>query len=136
MTFGALSELFYEAKTGVYTSGTLTSLRSYLDTQLLPAFGARPLHRITTPDFADWFYRYSKSRSGGANAALIHFTTILTWGKEVGHVAFDLPNPAGPIRKKTRPARTDVEHHRPHFASCSHQIPCYCAAKSQASRNK
>ncbi len=105
MTFGALSELFYEAKTGVFTARTLTSLRSYLDTQLLPAFGARPLHKISKPDFADWFFRYSKSRSGGANAALIYFTTILTWGKVVGHVPFDLPNPAGPVRKNKRAPR-------------------------------
>lgn len=105
MTFGALATLFCAAKTGVYTQRTLGCLRSYLDTQLLPAFGARPLNKITTPDVADWFYRYSKTRSGGANAALIHFTTILTWGKEAGHVPFDLPNPAGPIRKNRRAPR-------------------------------
>lgn len=105
MTFGALAKLFCAAKTGVYAPKTLICLRSYLETQLLPAFGSRPLHKITTPDVADWFYHYSKTRSGGANAALIHFTTILTWGKETGHIPFDLPNPAGPIRKNKRAPR-------------------------------
>jgi len=105
MSFGALATLFCEAKTGVYTPRTLSCLQAYLNAQLLPAFGKTPLHKITTPDVADWFYRYSQTRSGGANAALIHFTTILKWGKAAGHIPMDLPNPAAPLRKNKRARR-------------------------------
>lgn len=80
LTFGQLVKLFLQAKEGVYTPRTLNCLRCYLDTQLLPAFGRLRLHQIDTPAVAGWFYQYSRSRGGGANAALIHFTTIWNWG--------------------------------------------------------
>lgn len=44
-------------------------------------------------------------RGGGANAALIHFTTIWNWGRRKGRVPKNLPNPAKPIRKHARRPR-------------------------------
>ena len=82
LTFGQLAKRFLAAKDGEYTPRTLYCLSCYLDTQLLPLFGKSPLHRITTPALADWFYRYSQTRSGGANAALTHFITIWNWGRK------------------------------------------------------
>jgi len=79
LTFSALCIAFLDAKRGVYANSTLSSLGYYLDTQLLPAFGRSKTARITTPDIAEWFYAYSRSRPGGANQALGHFTTILNW---------------------------------------------------------
>lgn len=105
LTFGTLCTAFLDAKRGVYAASTLSSLGYYLDTQLLPTFGPRKIARITTPEIAEWFYAYSRSRPGGANQALGHFTTILNWGQEAGHLPADLPNPAAPLRFNRRLAR-------------------------------
>jgi integrase len=79
--------------------------RAYLEAQLLPAFGNHPVGEITPAQVADWFHAYSRSRPGGANQALGHFTTILNWGKAKGYLPHDLPNPASPIRRNRRKAR-------------------------------
>jgi integrase len=105
LTFGALASAFMAAKTEVYTKQTLKSLRIYLENQLLPTFGNKPLNRITTPDVAMWFYDYSQRRAGGANQALGHFTTLVNWGKSVQLLPFELPNPASPIRTNRQAAR-------------------------------
>ena len=36
------------------------------------------MYKLATPNLAAWFHRYSRDRPGGANAALIHFTTCAT----------------------------------------------------------
>ena len=105
LTYRQLVKLFLAEKQDKYTTKTLSCLNSYLNTQLLPAFGNQQLHRITTPAVADWFYGYSQTHSGGANVALIHFTTIWKWGKQNEHIPKGLPNPAAPIRKNHRDPR-------------------------------
>jgi integrase len=105
LSFGALCARFLAAREGVYRPRTLACLRAYLDSQLLPAFGGRKVARIGTPDLAAWFHGYARTRPGGANQALLHFTTILNWGKAAGHIPHDLPNPAAPIRRNRRPPR-------------------------------
>lgn len=105
LTFAVLCTAFLDAKRGVYAASTISSLGYYLDTQLLPAFGPRKIARITTPEIAEWFYAYSRSRPGGANQALGHFTTILNWAREAGHLPADFPNPAAPLRFNRRMAR-------------------------------
>ncbi|WOI35494.1 site-specific integrase (plasmid) [Tritonibacter scottomollicae] len=105
LTFAALCTAFLNAKHEVYAASTLSSLGYYLDTQLLPAFGPRKIARITTPEIAEWFYAYSRSRPGGANQALGHFTTILNWAREAGDLPADFPNPAAPLRFNRRVAR-------------------------------
>ena len=105
LTYRQLVKLFLAEKQHKYTTKTLSCLNSYLNTQLLPAFGNQQLHRITTPAVADWFYGYSQTHSGGANVALIHFTTIWKWGKQNEHIPKGLPNPAAPIRKNHRDPR-------------------------------
>ncbi|PRZ45611.1 site-specific integrase [Tritonibacter scottomollicae] len=108
LPFGKLCTAFLDAKHGVYAASTISSLGYYLDTQLLPAFGPRKIARITTPEIAEWFYAYSRSRPGGANQALGHFTTILNWAREAGHLPEDFPNPAAPLRFNRRLARGRV----------------------------
>ena len=105
MTFAELVRIFMSAKRKVYRPDTIDSMQSYLKTQLLPAFGKTRMDRITTPEVADWFHGYSRTMPGGANQALLHFTTILNWGKENGHIPFLMPNPASPLRKNRRVAR-------------------------------
>ena len=105
ITFAELVRIFMVAKRKVYRPDTIDSMQSYLKTQLLPAFGKTRMDRITTPEVADWFHGYSRTMPGGANQALLHFTTILNWGKENGHIPFLMPNPASPLRKNRRVAR-------------------------------
>lgn len=105
LTFGELCKRFVAAKQGVYAESTLKILGYYLDTQLLPAFGRRDMARITTPEIAEWFYGYSRTRPGGANQALGHFTTMLNWAREAGHLPHGFRNPASPIRFNPRRAR-------------------------------
>ncbi|WP_411892546.1 tyrosine-type recombinase/integrase [Yoonia sp. SDW83-1] len=104
-TFGAVTKHFLKAKQGVYQAGTLSCMQAYLDTQLLPAVGDTRMDKITTPQLAAWFHKYARTKPGGANQALLHFTTILNWGKQNGHLPFALPNPASPIKKNRRQAR-------------------------------
>lgn len=105
ITFAELVRIFMGAKRKVYRPDTIDSMQSYLKTQLLPAFGKTRMDRITTPEVAEWFHGYSRTMPGGANQALLHFTTILNWGKENGHIPFLMPNPASPLRKNRRVAR-------------------------------
>ena len=104
-SFTTVAHAFLTAKRGVYRPSTLKALRSYLDTQLCPVFGDRPMHRITAPEVAAWFHAYSRNRGGGANQALGHFNTIFNWARSTELLPVDLPNPAEPVRPNRRPSR-------------------------------
>ncbi len=108
LTFAALVKLFITSKTGVYSQGGMAGFTIYLKTQLTPAFGSKPVNRITTADVAQWFYAYSKQRPGGANQALGHFTTLMNWGQSHGHLPETFNNSARPIRRNRRAARGRV----------------------------
>ena len=51
-SFAEITALFLKAKQGVYQKDTLYCMQTYLDSQLLPAFGKLRLNRITTPQVA------------------------------------------------------------------------------------
>jgi integrase len=103
--FSKLVAEFMAAKDGVYKASTLYCLQTYLDSQLLPAFGDTPINKLTTPDIAKWFYQYSETRPGGANQCIGHLTTMLTFAREAGHLPENAPNPCAPIRRNKRRAR-------------------------------
>ena len=75
-----------------------------LDQHLLPAFGDMPIDAITKAHILDWFERYSRQFSGGANRVMDVLNSILNHGVRLGV----LPrNPAkgirpNPKRKMTR----------------------------------
>lgn len=128
LPFKDLCARFLAAKKGVYAESTLSALGYYLDTQLLPAFGRQDVMRLKTPEIADWFYRYSRTRPGGANQALGHFTTILNWGAHQGHLPHNFRNPAAPIRFNKRRARGRMLN--------SDQIRRLAAVLNAASQNR
>ncbi len=105
MDFATLSAHFMANRATHFKPSSIGPLQAYLDAQLLPAFGNRPVGNLTPADIATWFHSYSRHRPGGANQALGHFTTILNWGKAEGHLPHDLPNPASPLRKNRSNAR-------------------------------
>ncbi len=75
----------------------------FLRRQLLPAFGAKPLDRITPAHVRNWFDRYSRTAPGGANRGLDVLRQIMNFATACGHVE---ANPAEGIRRNRRPALT------------------------------
>ncbi|MDE0522096.1 MAG: tyrosine-type recombinase/integrase [Boseongicola sp.] len=82
---------------------TIKTDGSLLRTQLLPAFGATRLDRITRAGVERWFDGYSLTAPGGANRALDVLRQILNFGIACGHVS---TNPASGVRKNRRPEMT------------------------------
>ena len=83
-------------------SGQRTA-RHYLRRQLLPAFGAKPLDRISPARVRHWFDRYSRTAPGGANRALDILNQIMNFATACGHIQ---SNPAQRIVANRRPALT------------------------------
>ena len=71
--------------------------------QLLPAFGPKPLDRITPARVRHWFDRYSRTAPGGANRALDVLNQIMNFAVACGHVE---TNPARGVGRNRRPALT------------------------------
>ena len=105
MTFRELSQDLLQARDGVWKPSTLKAVSTYLNAELLPAFGDRPINRLTAAEVAQWFHAYSTRRPGGANQALSHFRSTLKFARETGRLPRDAPDPSSPIRKNTRRAR-------------------------------
>ncbi len=71
--------------------------------QLLPAFGAKSLDRITPAQVERWFERYSRTAPGGANRDLDILNQIMNYAVACGHVE---ASPARHIKRNRRPALT------------------------------
>ena len=71
--------------------------------ELLPAFGAAPLRRISPRMVHRWFGRYSTRAPGGANHALRLLRTILRHAVKCGHLEHD---PTAGVRPNPRTPRT------------------------------
>ena len=74
-------------------------MRSALQRQLLPAFGAVRLDRISRIMVVRWFDAYSATAPGGANRVLDILRQILNHAAACGHIA---TNPARTIRRNRR----------------------------------
>ncbi|MCY4470223.1 MAG: tyrosine-type recombinase/integrase, partial [Thiotrichales bacterium] len=74
-------------------------MRSALERQLLPAFGAVRLDRISRIMVVRWFDAYSATAPGGANRVLDILRQILNQAVACGHIA---TNPARSIRRNRR----------------------------------
>ena len=86
-----------------FKPSTRKSTESTLRTQLLPAFGATRLDRITRAGVERWFDGYSRTAPGGANRALDILRQILNFGNACGHVR---TNPSQGVRKNRRTEMT------------------------------
>ncbi|WP_326973073.1 tyrosine-type recombinase/integrase [Candidatus Rhodobacter oscarellae] len=82
---------------------TVKSRDHVLTRQLLPAFGALRLDRITRKAIEDWFDAYSASAPGGANYALRLLRQSLNFAIERGLIG---SNPAGSVLPNRRPRLT------------------------------
>lgn len=105
LTFAELSESFLEAMQGRYAHTTFGPLKVYLNGQLLPAFGKTRIDRLKSSQIADWFYTYSRTAPGGANAALGHLRSILSFVRDRGYLDHTAPDPTAPLIFNHMPAR-------------------------------
>ena len=74
-----------------------------LNTRLLPAFGTKPLDRITPAQVRQWFERYSRTAPGGANRTLEMLRQIMNFAVACGHAK---SNPTKGLERNRRPALT------------------------------
>ena len=86
-----------------YKPSTRKGVNSALGSQLLPAFGATPLDRITRNQVLRWIDVYSRTASGGANYTLRILRQILEFAIARGHISI---NPARDVPMNRRTALT------------------------------
>ena len=86
-----------------YKPSTRNSVNAILTRQLLPAFGATPLDRITRSHVLHWFDAYSQTAPGGANHALRILRQILEFAIARVHLSI---NPARDVTMNRRTALT------------------------------
>lgn len=86
-----------------YKPSTRRGATADLTSQLVPAFGATPLDRITRHDVLHWFDTYSRTAPGGANHALRILRQILEFAVAHGYIRV---NPARDVTLNRRTALT------------------------------
>ena len=82
---------------------TKKGVLSVLESQLLPAFGSKPLDRITLARIRRWFDDFSRTAPGNANHALDLLRRIMNFAIACGHVD---ANPAREVKPNPRPTLT------------------------------
>ncbi len=79
---------------------TIDLREKHLQRQLLPAFGARRLDRITSAMVHRWFDRYSTTAPGGANECLKLVRQIFNHAVSCGHITSNPARSVRPNRKR------------------------------------
>ena len=92
-----------EAHCDRYKPSTQRGVRSILAGQLLPAFGSKPLDRISPTQVRRWFDTYSRTAPGGANRALDLVRQIMNVAVACSHID---TNPARGVKRNRRAALT------------------------------
>ena len=92
-----------EAHFDGYKPSTRKGIRYQLAGQLLPAFGSKPLDRITEAGIRRWFDRYSRTAPGNSNHVLARLRQMLNFAVACGHIE---SNPAQGIAFNRRPKLT------------------------------
>ena len=92
-----------EAHFSRYKPSSRKSVRSVLSFRLLPAFGKKPLDRISPAQVRQWFDGYSRTAPGGANKGLEFLRQIMNFAMARGYVE---KNPTHGIRLNRRPKLT------------------------------
>ena len=79
------------------------TVSGFLRRQFLPAFGPKPLDRISPAHVRRWFDRYSRTAPGGANRALDVLRQIMNFAAACDHIGND---PTRGIERNRRAALT------------------------------
>ena len=96
---GAWTEVHFER----YKPSTRKGFGSLLAVRILPAFGSKPLDRITPAQVRRWFDDFSRTAPGNANNALKLFRQIMNFAVARGHIE---TNPSRGIKRNRRPPLT------------------------------
>ena len=114
-----------------YKPSTRKQARAALANQLLPAFGATPIDRITRAQVLDWFDAYSRSAPGGANHTLALLRQILNFAIACGHLGANparaiVPNRRSPLtrflsREEVKRLHRALDRHAMRSASARQQ---------------
>ena len=86
-----------------YKPSTRRGVNTVLTSQIMHAFGATPLDRITRNQVPHWFDTYSRTAPGGANCGLRTLSQILEFAIACGHISI---NPARDVTMNRRTALT------------------------------
>ena len=92
-----------EAHFDRYKPSSRKSARNVLARRILPAFGSKPLDRITPAQVRRWFDAFSRTAPGNANNALKLFRQIMNFAITCGHID---ANPSRGVKRNRRPALT------------------------------
>jgi integrase len=85
-----------------YKPAGLATYRSYVRTQLLPAFGRKRLDRISRLDVVRWFDRYSATSPGAANRTIGILGQILECARRWDRMPAGWINPTTTVRRNRR----------------------------------
>ena len=123
---------WHDAHVPKYKPSSRRRVHYALASQLLPAFGATALDRITRARVLDWFDAYSVTAPGGANRTLALLRQILNFACACGHLT---TNPARAITPNRRSPVTRFlsreEVHRLHRTLDRHAMRS-ASARAQA----
>ena len=86
-----------------YKPSTTKGVRSVLAGRILPAFGSKPLDRITPAQVRRWFDAFSRTAPGGANRGLDVFRQIMNFAVACGHID---KSPEQDVKRNRRQALT------------------------------
>ena len=100
---GFVAGAWKEAHFNRYKPSTQKGVRYVLAKQLLPAFGSKPLDRISQAQIRRWFDAYSQTAPGGANHDLEILQQIMNFAVACGHID---ANPAHGVKRNRRQALT------------------------------
>ena len=96
---GAWKEAHFDG----YKPSNRRGISALLNGRLLPAFGSKPLDRISQARVRKWFDEFSRTAPGSANHGLATLRQIMNFAIACGHIDV---NPARGLKMNRRPALT------------------------------
>ena len=96
---GAWKEAHFDG----YKPSNRRGISALLNRRLLPAFGSKPLDRISQARVRKWFDEFSRTAPGNANHGLATLRQIMNFAVACGHIDV---NPARGLKMNRRPALT------------------------------
>lgn len=104
-SFARFIDRYRERAASKWKPSTRRTWELGLSKRLLPAFGARPMNRISAQEVARWFHDCSRETPGRANKLLDDLRAMLNRAREWKVIDADAPDPCALVRRNRRPPR-------------------------------